>query len=138
MASYQNPDQKGIAHGKQMARFGRRNLRNRGPRPSGRISVPVAQAKESHGGSTVEENLHQFLAKELGAFTTTTVPYFGFWRSANDRTAYDECRLYEVSFVGKERIPVLLEKLAEVALAVDEECIYFKAGQYACLVKPRN
>ena len=99
--------------------------------------LPSHKLRMAMGAATVEENLHQFLSKEFGAFTTATVPYFGFWRSANDQVAYDECRLYEVSFVGKERIPFLLEKLAEVAVAIEEECIYFKAGQYACLVYPK-
>ena len=89
-------------------------------------------------GATAEENLHQFLSKEFGAFTTTTVPYFGFWRSAGLRITYDECRLYEVSFVGKERMPLLLTKLAEIARIIGEECIYFKAGQYTCLVRPKS
>ena len=89
-------------------------------------------------GSTVEESLRCFLIENFGAFTTTTVPYFGFWRDDGAQIVYDECRLYEVSFVGKERIPLMLSKLAAVAEAIGEDCIYCKAGQYACLVRPKQ
>ena len=96
------------------------------------------KTKSGEGAKTIEEDLHDFLFREFGAFTTTNVPYFGLWRDAGSRTVYDECRLYEVSFAGKERIPKLLKKLAEVAAAISEDCIYFKAGQYACLVHPKR
>jgi hypothetical protein len=48
----------------------------------------------------------------------------------------DESRQYAVSFKGKDRIPLLLEELAHIATLAGEECIYFEAGQYACLVYP--
>ncbi len=98
------------------------------------------------GGETIEKNLHRFLDEKFGAFTAMTSskaamtimgPCFGFWRNSLAELVYDECRLYEVSFAGKERIPLLLEKLTEVMRAIGEKCIYFKAGQYACLVYPK-
>jgi len=99
--------------------------------------LPSRKLRTKMGSKTVEEKFHEFLAETFGAFTTTAVPYFGFWRNTGAQLIYDECRLYEVSFAGKEKIPLLLEKLAEVARAIGEECIYFKAGQYACLVHPK-
>jgi hypothetical protein len=48
----------------------------------------------------------------------------------------DESRIFEVSFKGKENIPLLIKKLAQVARLTGEECIYLKAGQYACTVAP--
>lgn len=86
-------------------------------------------------GRTIGDALHRFLVENFGAYTCTTVPYFGFWHGQSG-AAYDECRLYEVSFDGKEHIRTLAAKLAEVARIISEECIYFKAGQYACLVYP--
>ncbi len=86
-------------------------------------------------GRTVGNTLHAFLVERFGAYTCTTVPYFGFWHGKSGAN-YDECRLYEVSFDGKEHIRTLTAKLAEVARIIGEECIYFKAGQYACLVYP--
>lgn len=89
-------------------------------------------------GVSVEESLHHFLIGNFGAFTTTTVPYFGFWRDSGEDLVYDECRLYEVSFEGKGRLPLLLAKLAAIAAVIEEDCIYCKAGQYACLVRPKK
>ncbi len=88
-------------------------------------------------GRTVEERLHDFLVEHFGAFTTTTVPYFGFWRNDGNTLVYDECRLYEVSFSGKDRIPLLLAELAAILPIIKEDCLYFKAGQYTCLLRPK-
>lgn len=99
--------------------------------------LPLQKLKKMADGATTEENLHRFLTETFGAFTTTTIPYFGFWRGNGAELTYDECILYEVSFAGKEKVPLLLAKLAEIADAIGEKCIYFKAGQYACLVYPK-
>lgn len=89
------------------------------------------------GDRTVAEDLDDFLVKNFGAFTRTTVTNFGVWMDGKQVLVLDSCRQYEVSFLGKERIPLILAKLAQVARALQEECIYFKAGQYACLIYPR-
>ena len=94
--------------------------------------------KLTASGKSAEEDLHTFIKEHFGSFTTTLVPYFGFWKTDDLRLEYDECRLYEISFLGKNRIPALLKKLAEIATLIGEECIYFKAGQYACLVYPKK
>ena len=86
-------------------------------------------------GRPIGEALHQFLMQEFGGYTSTLLPYFGVWKDAG-QACYDECRRYEVAFNGIERIPILIKKLAEVALLIDEDCIYFQAGQYACLIYP--
>ncbi len=49
---------------------------------------------------------------------------------------YDEHRLYEVSFDGRERIGSLIAMLAKIALAIEEDCLYFKAGEDTCLIYP--
>lgn len=100
--------------------------------------LPSHKLRQQAGEATIEDDLHAFLLEKFGAFTTTTVPYFGIWRSSGSRVFQDECRLYEVSFPGKKRIPVLLKKLVEIADAIGEECIYLKAGQYTCLVYPKR
>ncbi len=100
--------------------------------------VPSHKWKISLGDLTVEESLHAFLFEQFGAFTTTMFPTAGLWRSGGSEVVYDECRQYEVSFCGKERIPKLLEKLGEIAAQISEDCIYFKAGQYTCLVYPKK
>jgi len=89
-------------------------------------------------GVTVEDVLHEFLIKEYGAFTTATVPSFGIWRDARGEPVEDACRQYRVAFPGKERIPALLEALADILRMTGEECFYFEAGQYAGLVYPKH
>jgi hypothetical protein len=100
--------------------------------------IPSHKLRKQFGEGTVEEVLHRFLLENFAAFTTTTVPYFGFWRGESEKFVYDECRLYEVSFVGAEHIKPLVQKLAEIALAIDEDCFYFKAGEDACLIRPNR
>ena len=97
--------------------------------------LPAQKLKMRIGDMTVEEDLHEFLVKAFGAYTSSTVPNFGFWKAESEkRVFYDICVEYEVAFAGKEKIPLLLAKLASIAQAIGEECIYVKAGQYACLV----
>lgn len=98
--------------------------------------LPIKKLQRKMGDVTIEEELHKFLIDHFGAYTASTIPSFGFWRNAKEATISDECREYEVSFLGKDRIPVLLEKLAKIAAIIDEKCIYVKAGQYSCLVYP--
>jgi len=98
--------------------------------------LPIRKLKQKVGNITVEEDLHRFLIEHFGAYTSSTIPSFGFWKSIREATISDECREYEVSFVGKERIPTLLKKLAEIAKIIEEECIYVKAGQYSALIYP--
>ncbi|MDA2922393.1 hypothetical protein MYX07_03965 [Patescibacteria group bacterium AH-259-L07] len=100
--------------------------------------LPIRKLKILIEGTTVKEHLHRFLIKNFGAYTTSTIPGFGFWKDVQKATISDECREYEVSFLGKERIPTLLKKLAEIACTIREECVYVKAGQYSCLVYPRR
>ena len=98
--------------------------------------LPSHKLKIKQGDTTIEDSLHAFLLENFDAFTTTLIPQFGVWRNDNNQIAYDECRQYRVSFPGKERIPLLLEKLSEIAKTIDEKCIYVETGQYACLVYP--
>lgn len=86
----------------------------------------------------IRQMLHMFLIKNFGAYTSSTIPGFGFWKDTDKATISDECVEYEVSFLGKERIPTLIKKLAEIASLIDEECIYLKTGQYACLIYPKK
>lgn len=98
--------------------------------------LPVRKLQKELGGISVGQFLHQFLIAEFGSYTSSIIPSFGVWKDAQRAIIADECRQYEVSFVGKERIPVLAKKLAEIAKWIEEDCIYLKAGQYSCLVYP--
>ena len=98
--------------------------------PEGKLNLLI-------DGETVGLHLGNFLAQNFKAFTFCQVPYFGIWINGQEAIFADKCRLYEVSFDGKEKISVLGEKLAEIAKIIGEECIYFKAGQYSALVYPK-
>lgn len=106
-------------------------------RPGVFLLPSVKLKRFSMDGRTVEEALRDFLIANFGAYTETNVPYFGFWRDGGQNLVYDECRQYEVAFFGKERIPLLLAKLADICRIIGEDCIYVKAGQYAALVRPK-
>ncbi|TSC83266.1 MAG: hypothetical protein G01um101419_96 [Parcubacteria group bacterium Gr01-1014_19] len=98
--------------------------------------LPVWKLKAKLGKTTIEQNLHRFLISQFGAYTSTTIPSFGVWKNTRKAVVSDECRQYEVSFNGKERIPLLAGKLAEISKLIGEDCVYLKAGQYSCLVYP--
>lgn len=88
------------------------------------------------GGTTIRERLHGMLTLYFGAYTTSLIPSFGVYTSDAGTRMLDECVEYEVSFAGKDKIPLLTSELGLIAEAIAEECIYLKAGQYACLVYP--
>ena len=100
--------------------------------------IPEKKLRIKIGGQTIETILHNFLSEKFGAFTSSIVANFGIWVNDKNVVHKDRCRIYEVSFEGKGRIPILLRKLAEMARLTDEECIYLKAGQYSCLVYPKS
>ncbi|MBI5654121.1 hypothetical protein HZC53_00485 [Candidatus Uhrbacteria bacterium] len=99
--------------------------------------IPGAKLKVAlPSGTTVEEHLKDILLKEFGAFSVTELPYVGLWRNHERDLICDRSMRYEVSFVGQDRIPLLMGMLARIAAVVGEECIYFTAGEDACLIKP--
>lgn len=101
------------------------------------FKIPTRKLKKTQCGETLKENLQKFLADTFGAYSRSPIPgYFGVWVDG-EKVIYDICTEYEISFLGKEKIPALMEKLASVAKDIGEACIYFKAGQYACLVYPK-
>ena len=98
--------------------------------------LPSKKLNRKFNGTTVKEYLRNFLINNFGAYTSSLISNFGVWKNGKKMIVYDECQEYEVSFVGKEKIPLLLKKITEICLAIEEDCIYFKAGQYACLLYP--
>jgi len=98
--------------------------------------IPVKKLKMKLDGEAWEKRLHKFLVLHFSAYTSALVPSYGIWTDTGRKIVLDECRQYTVSFLGKERIPLLLGELASIATFTGEECIYFEAGQYACLIYP--
>jgi hypothetical protein len=97
--------------------------------------IPECKLQNSIGNHTVEKSIEAFLLENFGAFTTTSIPSFGVWMNET-QIHYDECKRYEVSFVGKEKVQILLDFLSEIAKATQEICLYVCAGQYSCLLYP--
>lgn len=83
------------------------------------------------------DELERLLAETFGAFTFDDVPNHGMWRNAEGVLLEDRSVKYTVSFVGKERIPLLVRILVNLARLLGEESIYLEAGQYACEVVPK-
>jgi hypothetical protein len=98
--------------------------------------IPVKKLQRKLQGETVEKRLHRFLVTHFEAYTSALIPSFGIWKDVGQEMVLDKCRQYKVSFEGKDRIPLLMAELAEIATLVGEDCIYFEAGQYACLINP--
>lgn len=97
--------------------------------------IPSAKLRiKMESGTTVEEHLKDILLGNYGAYSVTELPYVGLWRNHEQDLICDRCFKYEVSFVGPERIPLLMATLARIAAFVGEECIYFMAGEDACLI----
>ena len=82
------------------------------------------------------DELERVLAEEFGAFSFDDVPNHGMWRDGAGRLVEDRSVKYTVSFAGKERIPLLIRILVNLARLLGEESIYLEAGQYACEVVP--
>ena len=99
--------------------------------------VPIKKLQLEIRGVTLEERLRRFLTKNFSAYSATSIPSFGVWLDSGREIVFDESRQYKVSFAGKERIRLLLKELRDIAVLAGEECIYFEAGQYACLIWPR-
>jgi hypothetical protein len=98
--------------------------------------IPLKKLKRKVQGETINRRLHRFLVTHFEAYTTALVPSHGIWKDVGKKMVLDKCRQYKVSFEGKDRIPLLMAELAEIATLVGEDCIYFEAGQYACLINP--
>lgn len=86
-------------------------------------------------GVTAQESLHKFFAANFSGYTFFCREKAGFYVDGKV-IVYDKCLEYKVSFLGKEKIPILLEKLAEIAAFIKEDCIYVEAGQYSGRVYP--
>jgi hypothetical protein len=98
--------------------------------------IPSYLLRRTFSGRLIEDILSDWLIKRFGAFTATLIPQLEVWVSARQQLRFDECRQYEVAFVGKERISELIAFLVRICQITGEDCFYFKAGQYACLIYP--
>jgi len=94
------------------------------------FALPEQKLKQKIGKTTVADRIKAFLEAQYGAYTC--MPCEGSWRGVTERGLS-----YEVSFLGKHRLPKLIREITRIARLTNEECIYLKAGQYSCLIYPR-
>lgn len=81
---------------------------------------------------TVEYEIHNFLIENYGNAWSQTSNIRGVWMGKPD----GEYTKIEISFVGKEKIPVLKRFLAQIAEKIGEECIYLLTGADSWYVYP--
>jgi hypothetical protein len=101
--------------------------------------IPLRKLHWTIDGVPCGEHVQRFLAATFGGYNhpPTLVPRSGGWVGPDEKVEFDESLRYEVAFVGKDRIPYLMEELSRIAVLIDEKCIFFMAGQYACTIHPR-
>jgi hypothetical protein len=98
--------------------------------------IPLKKLRKKVGNETVRSAIDNYLVNTFSTFTKFKVESFGVWRNGRMVLVPDRCLMYEVSFLGKERIKPLLKEIARINMALGEDCIYFKAGQYSSLIYP--
>lgn len=98
--------------------------------------IPTAKLEIAIDGKTIREHLDTFLIMHFRAFTRAATPSVGLWVNGQSTVVTDMNTLYEVSFLGREHIAPLIAELARLCRLMDEDCLYFKAGEDACLIAP--
>jgi hypothetical protein len=98
----------------------------------GRMSICLVPRKriKKH-----EKKIHKFLIKNYGAYSRERSKIEGFWVQGK-RVIGDKNEKYEVSFEGKDRIPMLVDFLAKLCKDMKEDAIYLTMGDRSYLVKP--
>ena len=85
-------------------------------------------------GKTIKDVIHDFIVKNFNSYTVETGNIFGYWKQRDGKIEYGEHRKFTVSFVGKNRIPILEKFIARIAYIIGEECVYFKTGEDTWLI----
>lgn len=94
--------------------------------PNGKLGNPC------QNGFTIQTNIEKFLTERHGSFHIKSTDIRGFWKGASDGI-YTE---FVVAFIGKEKIPELEDFLEALALKMNEDGIYFKAGVKTWILCP--
>lgn len=86
------------------------------------------------GGKLLRDHVHEFLLTEFASYSAQD-GITGWWRDPlTSIEHFDLHTLYKVSFVGKDRIPVLEAFLERIAAEINEICIYLETGEDAWLI----
>ena len=81
---------------------------------------------------SVEFEIHTFLLKNYGHAWSHTPNIKGYWLGKPD----GDYTKFEISFIGKEKIPNLKKFLAKIARQIGEECIYLLTGSDSWYIYP--
>jgi hypothetical protein len=91
------------------------------------------------GGKTPKELIHHFLMENYNAYTMEASDTQGFWRQNKQSKIFQDVNArYEVSFLGKEKIPRFVEFLSEMCRMMGEEAVYLTMGKNSYLVLPKG
>jgi hypothetical protein len=91
------------------------------------------------GDKTPKELIHEFLMDNYNAYTLETSNTEGFWRhNRKSRVFQDTNARYEVSFLGKDKVPRFVGFLSEMCGIMGEEAIYLTMGRKSYLVLPKG
>lgn len=100
--------------------------------------LPSLKLKEpSLNGPSIENRLHTFLMDNFAGYTAQAGNIFGYWRE-DGRDSYGEHREFSVAAPDASSLPGLKAFLAGMARDLNEECIYFRAGEAASLIYPNG
>lgn len=87
-------------------------------------------------GRTCTEEVDEFLASTFGGYTEEGGANSGYWKNNDGKVYKGTFQRYRVSFEGIERIELLEEFLAYIAVQLRQESIYLETGEDAWLVYP--
>ena len=96
------------------------------------LGKPAVFSIPSSKLESVGYEIHNFLRGNYGLAWSQTPNVEGFWMGKSEGN-YTK---FEISFVGKERIPTLKRVLAQIAEKIGEECIYLLTGADSWYVYP--
>lgn len=92
------------------------------------FSIPSTKLQQ------VEQEISKFLEKNYGHAWSQTPNVKGFWMGKPD----GDYTKFEISFVGKEKIPKLKRFLAKIGEKIGERCIYLLTGADSWYVYPQK
>lgn len=104
--------------------------------------LPQSKLDDEHyrcDGMLPRQLVHEFLMEHYNAYTVSIDNTRGFWRQSKQSRIYADINArYEVSFLGKEKIPFFVEFLSGLCKSIEEEAIYLTMGKKSYLVLPKG
>ncbi len=99
----------------------------------GRPAVFLLPEKKAQ--KKLRDRILKYLRSAFGGATYAQAKT-GEWVDKRGLTIKEGQWEFEISFLGKDRVPSLFQYLAELAYELGEECIYVKCGEETRLIYP--